>query len=482
MYISTTVLLGKKEVIMSKLTRKALTMLLSLAMMLSMSAGIVFADDVQGDEGQTVEQAAFSGTIEVIDSNGATHTITGEMIEAATKVEVSQDDPWKYSSKGNVKEAYGTFYKLADVLSAAGIDYSEAHGLKVVASDGFTSGNSKDEIDKAYIYEMSEVTKDGAVAGDAGTYGVAIEDKTGEVAGNRWGNDVVEISVADSHVWFIKGNSCKHYCTICNEGEPYLELASGEKLYDCEKADASKAEELIDALPTGPVTDENKETFEEAVAAYNALSDSAKAYLAETSPMTVARFETAEAKVDAADAHEAQAAAEEKTNAVIALSANMVKAAAVEFAKDDYTADSYKVFAEALEAANAAMQSADATAADITAANTGLETAMTGLVMKEANPLKVTSKTATVKYANVKKKAQTLAVKNVLTVKNAQGTVAYVKSSGNSKITINKTTGKVTVKKGLKKGTYSVKVKVTASGDDNYKAGSNTVTFKIKVK
>ena len=47
---------------------------------------------------------------------------------------------------------------------------------------------------------------------------------------------------------------------------------------------------------------------------------------------------------------------------------------------------------------------------------------------------------------------------------------------------INKTTGKVTVKKGLKKGTYKIKVKVSAAGDNNYKSGNKTVTLTIKVK
>ena len=48
---------------------------------------------------------------------------------------------------------------------------------------------------------------------------------------------------------------------------------------------------------------------------------------------------------------------------------------------------------------------------------------------------------------------------------------------------INKKTGKLTVKKGLKKGTYTVKVKVKANGNTNYKASTvKTVTFKVKVK
>ena len=38
------------------------------------------------------------------------------------------------------------------------------------------------------------------------------------------------------------------------------------------------------------------------------------------------------------------------------------------------------------------------------------------------------------------------------------------------------------VKKKQKKGTYTVKCRVTASGDTNYKSGSRVVSFKIKVK
>ena len=48
---------------------------------------------------------------------------------------------------------------------------------------------------------------------------------------------------------------------------------------------------------------------------------------------------------------------------------------------------------------------------------------------------------------------------------------------------INKTTGQVTVKKKLKKGTYKVTVNVIASGNSNYEASAvQTVIFKVKVK
>ena len=105
-------------------------------------------------------------------------------------------------------------------------------------------------------------------------------------------------------------------------------------------------------------------------------------------------------------------------------------------------------------------------------------------INKAANPLKIKAKTATVKFSKVKKKNQKLAVTKVIKFTNkGQGSKTYVKKSGNKKITIAKKTGKVTVKKGLKKGTYKVKVKVKAAGNANYNPSAwKVVTFKIIVK
>jgi|GEM_PF-4887448 len=105
-------------------------------------------------------------------------------------------------------------------------------------------------------------------------------------------------------------------------------------------------------------------------------------------------------------------------------------------------------------------------------------------INKANNPLNIKAKIATVKYSKLKKKNQTLAVGKVITfTKKGQGNMTYTKASGNKKIAINKTTGKVTVKKGLKKGTYKVKVKVKAAGNANYKASAwKTVTFSVRIK
>ena len=102
----------------------------------------------------------------------------------------------------------------------------------------------------------------------------------------------------------------------------------------------------------------------------------------------------------------------------------------------------------------------------------------------KANPLTVKGKTAKVKYKKVKKKTRTVSVSKVLKIApKGTGSLIFAKVSGKKKITINRTTGKVTVKKKLKRGTYKIKVKVMSAGNATYKASAwKTVTFKIKVK
>ena len=100
-------------------------------------------------------------------------------------------------------------------------------------------------------------------------------------------------------------------------------------------------------------------------------------------------------------------------------------------------------------------------------------------IVAAKNPLSVKGLTKTVKASVVKKKNVTV---SALKVTKAQGKKSFKKVKGNKKITVNSKNGKLTIKKGLKKGTYSVKVKVTAKGNKNYLSGSKTVTVKIKVK
>ncbi|MBQ6496910.1 MAG: hypothetical protein IJI74_07065 [Firmicutes bacterium] len=103
--------------------------------------------------------------------------------------------------------------------------------------------------------------------------------------------------------------------------------------------------------------------------------------------------------------------------------------------------------------------------------------------LKEANPLEVKGKTYKVKYSKLKKKTKKLKVSKVIrTISPGEGTITYEKSKGKKKITINKKTGKVTIKKGMKRGTYKVIVKVKAAGNDYYLPAEQIVTFRIKIK
>ena len=82
--------------------------------------------------------------------------------------------------------------------------------------------------------------------------------------------------------------------------------------------------------------------------------------------------------------------------------------------------------------------------------------------------------------ANNFKLSKVIAKAKAFKVTTAKGKVTFKKAKGNKKIAVSKA-GKVTVKKGLKKGTYKVKVKVTAAGNANYKKATKTVTLKVKV-
>ena len=97
-------------------------------------------------------------------------------------------------------------------------------------------------------------------------------------------------------------------------------------------------------------------------------------------------------------------------------------------------------------------------------------------------PMTVKGKTVKVSFAKLKKKKQTIQIGSAVSIKNAQGKLTYKKKSGNSAITVSGKKGTITVKKGLKKGTYKVKIAITAAGNSDYRKGTKTATVKIRVK
>ena len=64
---------------------------------------------------------------------------------------------------------------------------------------------------------------------------------------------------------------------------------------------------------------------------------------------------------------------------------------------------------------------------------------------------------------------------------DSKAKLTYKKLSGSKKIIVNKKTGNLTIKKGLKKGTYKVKIRLT-SGDKNYTKKTKKVTVKVVLK
>jgi len=101
---------------------------------------------------------------------------------------------------------------------------------------------------------------------------------------------------------------------------------------------------------------------------------------------------------------------------------------------------------------------------------------------KKAQPMTVKAVAKTVSEKTLKNKKLTVAP---ITVKKAKGIVTYKVTGGASKakkaLSLNIKTGKITVKKLTKKGTYIIKVRVNAAGTTVYKAGNKTVTVTVKV-
>ena len=100
-------------------------------------------------------------------------------------------------------------------------------------------------------------------------------------------------------------------------------------------------------------------------------------------------------------------------------------------------------------------------------------------VNKAAPVIKVKTTSATVKYTNLKKKTQSVALGASV---SSKGTLSYQKVSGNKAVTVDKKSGRLSVRKGTKKGTYKVKVRIRSAARGIYNAGSKDVTVTIRVK
>ena len=108
------------------------------------------------------------------------------------------------------------------------------------------------------------------------------------------------------------------------------------------------------------------------------------------------------------------------------------------------------------------------------------ETAFT--ITKAANKITKVTASKKIKYAKLKKKTQTFKI--AATVKGKAKKTFKLKTvpkKAKKYIKVS-SAGKVTVRKGLKKGTYKIKVQITAAATSNYKKTTATKTVKVIVK
>ena len=99
-------------------------------------------------------------------------------------------------------------------------------------------------------------------------------------------------------------------------------------------------------------------------------------------------------------------------------------------------------------------------------------------VAKAAPTIKVKTTSANVRYANLRSRAQVFSLGASV---NSKGKLTYKKVSGSSAISV-ASNGRVTVKKGMKKGTYKAVIRVYAGAKGNYNSGYKTVTVTVRVR
>ena len=111
----------------------------------------------------------------------------------------------------------------------------------------------------------------------------------------------------------------------------------------------------------------------------------------------------------------------------------------------------------------------------------GFEAAGEVTVTKASQKITFKGKTISVKAGDLKKGDKKIKIAKAAKIKKAFGKKSYAKKKGDKLITVNKKSGLITLKKGLKKGTYKVKIKLTAKGNKYYRKGSKTATVTIKI-
>ena len=108
-------------------------------------------------------------------------------------------------------------------------------------------------------------------------------------------------------------------------------------------------------------------------------------------------------------------------------------------------------------------------------------------ITKAANLMTAQNKTVKVKASKLKNKKQVIKCSRSMGICTAVGKLQFKLVKINKKkfkkyFKVNAKNGNITIKKGLKKGTYKLDISITAAGNANYLAATKPVTVTIKVK
>ena len=108
-------------------------------------------------------------------------------------------------------------------------------------------------------------------------------------------------------------------------------------------------------------------------------------------------------------------------------------------------------------------------------------------IIKANNNIKLKARKINVKRSVLKKVPIVMPIGKAIVVQNSVGNITYKivkveKKAAAAKFAVNNKTRKLTIKRGLKKGSYKVTFKVTAAGNDKYDQDTKNVTVPVTVK
>ena len=115
------------------------------------------------------------------------------------------------------------------------------------------------------------------------------------------------------------------------------------------------------------------------------------------------------------------------------------------------------------------------------------QTEATYKIIKANNNIKLKARKINVKRSVLKKVPIVMPIGKAIVVQNSVGNITYKivkveKKAAAAKFAVNNKTRKLTIKRGLKKGSYKVTFKVTAAGNDKYDQDTKNVTVPVTVK